>query len=42
MSKAAQYATNDYKIFKELAPISVKFTQASFKTYIILRKKLSM
>jgi hypothetical protein len=34
MSKATQYATNDNKIFKDLAPINVKFAQASFQSYI--------
>ncbi len=30
MSKAVQYATNDDKIFKDLASINVKFAQTSF------------
>jgi len=34
MSKATQYATNDDKISKDLAPINVKSAQASFQSYI--------
>ncbi len=41
-SKVAQYATNDNKIFKNLAPISVKFTQTSLQPCIIWPKKSSM
>jgi hypothetical protein len=42
MSEVVQYATNYNKIFKELAPINVKSTQASLKAYIIWQKKSSM
>jgi hypothetical protein len=38
MSKAVQYATNDNKIFKDLAPISVKSTQKSLQPCIIDQK----
>ncbi len=38
MSKAIQYATNDNKIFKDLALINVKTTETSFKAYIIWRR----
>jgi hypothetical protein len=34
MSKATQYATNDDKISKDMAPISVKFAQSSLQSCI--------
>jgi hypothetical protein len=42
MSKAAQYATNDDKNSKDLAPINVKFAQLSFQSCITWPKKLGM
>jgi hypothetical protein len=38
MNKIAQYATNDNKISKDLALISVKSTQSSFQSCIIWPK----
>ncbi len=42
MSKVAQYATNDDKDSKDLAPISMKTTQSSFQSCITWPKKLGM
>jgi hypothetical protein len=38
MSKASQHATNDDKISKDLAPISVKSTQVSLQCCITWQK----
>jgi hypothetical protein len=42
MNKAMQYATNDDKIFKDLALINVKFAQTSFQFMHHLAKNLGM
>jgi len=42
MSKAAQYATIDDKVFKDLGVVSIKSTQSSLQAYITWPKKSSM
>jgi hypothetical protein len=42
MSKTIQYATNDDKISKDLAPINVKFTKLSFQSCITWPKNLGI
>lgn len=42
MSKVAQYATIDDKVFKDLGVINIKFTQSLFQAYITWPKKFGM